>query len=72
MQRRTQGIKIIRGKITTSKSQKKVRTTQILGQGSLIARLDKQGKQISEEGVMKQITEFDTELYNNELKRYSS
>ena len=63
--------KMIRGKITTPKSQRKFRTAQILGQGRLIVRLDKQGKLISEEGVMKQITEFYTEPYNTELKRYS-
>ena len=50
-----------------SKSLKKVGGTQKLGQDRLITLLDKQGKEIHDQGkILKRIEEFYTELYGSE------
>ena len=57
----------IRETIMTSKSLKKVRRTQMLGQDRLITLLDKQGREIRDQNMMtERIEEFYTELYDSE------
>ncbi|MBA1447089.1 MAG: hypothetical protein FE835_19845 [Gammaproteobacteria bacterium] len=58
---------IIRETIITSKSLRKVRRTQTLGQDRLITLLDKQGREIHDQDkIIERIEEFYTELYDSE------
>ena len=53
--------------IMASKSLKKVRRTQQLGQDRLIILLDKQGRKIHDQNkIIERIEEFYTELYDSE------
>ena len=58
---------IIRETIMTSKSPKKVRRTQKVGQDRLVTLLDKQEREINDKAKnVEQIEEFYTELYDSE------
>ena len=58
---------IIRDTIMTSKSRRKVRRTQKLGQDRLITLREKQGKEIHDQDkIIERIEEFYTELYDSE------
>ena len=57
----------IRETIEASKSLKKVRRTHSLGKTRMITLLDKQGKEIQEQGkIMERIEEFYSELYDSD------
>ena len=59
--------KIIRETIMASKSLKKVRRTQMLGQDRHITLLEKQGRETRDQDkVTERIVEFYTELYESE------
>ena len=58
---------IVRETMMASKIVNKVRRTRMLDQDKLIALLDKQGREISDEdNIIKQIEEFYTELFDSE------
>ena len=64
--------KITREIITTSKSLRKVRGTQKLGQNRLITPLDKQGREIRDhDKITERIQEFYTKLYDREQSSIS-
>ena len=58
---------IVRETVMASKSLRKVRRTQMLGQDRLIAFLDNQGREIHDQDkIIERIKEFYTELYDSE------